>query len=371
MKTKPSCASVLAASLIANASQQAVYFGTTAKGDECGIYRSLLDTKTGQLSDPVRVSDAVRPGFVLPHPDGKHLYATDSSGSFTNGRGEFVSAYRIEEDGTLTDLNTVSSGGKGPCHISLTPNGDHLLVANYRGGTCALLPILGNGELDDPLDIQQHHGSGPHPKRQEAAHTHSFNADPSGKLAFAADLGTDRIFAYAIHSGELIAAGETATAPGAGPRHLAFDASGRFAYASMELTGTVAVYRHKKGSLVEIQTQPTLPDGFDGENTVSEVCLSPDGRFLYVGNRGHESLAIFAVDSETGKLTFVGHQPTGGKHPRHFNIDPSGRFLIAANMHSDNVVVFAIDSETGHLSPTGSQIAVPAPSCVQFAPTSD
>lgn len=371
MKTNTSCASVLAASLIANAAQQTVYFGTTAKDDQCGIYMALFNPETGDLSEAVRVSEAVRPGFVLPHPDGKTLYATDASGRFAQGRGAHVSAYQIQPDGTLTDLNTVSSGGLGPCHISLAPDGKNLLVANYRGGNCAVLPILGNGMLGEPLSIRQHHGAGPHPTRQEAAHTHSFNSDPSGKTAFAADLGLDRIFAYSLDGNELTSVGETATEPGAGPRHLAFDASGKTAYVSMELNGTVSTYRCESGDLTEIQTLSTLPEDFEGENTVSEVCLSPNGRFLYVGNRGHESLAVFQIDSADGTLSFVEHQPTGGKHPRHFNIDPSGRFLLAANMHSDNVVVFAIDPETGRLSPTGVEITVPAPSCVQFAPKAD
>ena len=343
-----------------------IYFGTTAQGNQRGIYLATFDPQTGRLGEPVRVSDSVRPGFVVIHPDGKHLYATEATGRFSGEQNGCVSAYRIEDDGTLTDLNTQPSGGKGPCHLSIVPGGKQLLSANYHGGTCAVLPILGNGELGEPSAIRQHEGSGPNAQRQEKAHTHSFNSDLDGAFALAADLGMDQILTYVLDNGSLTPAGQTATAPGAGPRHLTFSPCGRFAYVSMELNGTVSAYSYKSGTLKEIQTLPTLPADFEGENTVSEASITPDGRFLYVGNRGHESLAIFAVDPESGTLTARGHQPTRGKHPRHFNIDPSGTFLLAANMYSDQVVVFRIDQATGQLEFTGSEISIPSPSCIQF-----
>ncbi|QHI70414.1 lactonase family protein [Tichowtungia aerotolerans] len=370
MKTNSSCASVLAAGMIANASSSdlfRVYFGTQAKGAQRGIYMALFDAKTGKLEEPVHVSDSIRPGFVVIHPDGQYLYATDAAGSFTGGTSHFVSSYRIEEpSGILTDLNTQAVGTGGPCHISLSPDSRFLLAADYRGACCATLPILENFEIGEPTAVREHSGSGPNPKRQEKAHTHSFNGSPDGKFALAADLGIDQILSYRFDDGDLTLFGETPTAPGAGPRHLVFHPNGQFAYVSMELNGTVSAYEYSDGTLTEIQTCTTLPGNFAGDNTVSEVQITPDGRFLYVGNRGHESLAIFAVDPESGKLTALGHESTRGKHPRHFNIDPSGRFLIAANMHSDNVVVFRIDPETGKLDFTGSEISVPAPSCVQF-----
>jgi 6-phosphogluconolactonase len=371
MKSNSSCASVLAASLIAHSAPAdlvRVYFGTQAKGDERGIYMALLDTATGQLSEPVHVSDSARPGFIAIHPDGQHLYATEAAGSAPPEGSGFVSAYRIEADGRLRDLNTQPSGGAGPCHVSIDPTGQWLLVANYRGGSCAVLPILGNGLLGEPGAIRRHSGRGPNPKRQEAAHTHSFNCDPAGRFALAADLGMDKILIYRLESGTLVSGRPPfiATQPGAGPRHLVFHPSGKFVYAAMELNGTVAAYDYADGALTEIQTAPTLPADFSGENTVSEVCITPDGRFLYVGNRGHESLAIFAVDPQSGKLTALGHEPTRGRHPRHFNIDPTGSFLIAANAHTDNVVVFRINKESGQLEFTGAEITVPAATCIQF-----
>jgi len=345
-----------------------VYFGTQAKGMSRGIYMALFNDETGELGVPVPVSDSIRPGFIVIHPDGKHLYATDATGSFTGGKDRFVSAYRIEASGILTDLNTQPSGGDGPCHLSLDPSGTWCLAANYRGGSCAVFPILGNGELGEASAIRQHRGSGPVPARQDSAHTHSFNCDPSGRFALAADLGTDRIFVYRLKDGTLEEAAPpfTQTAPGAGPRHLVFHPSGKTVYVSMELNNTVAAYEYNEGTLREVQALSTLPPGFTGENTVSEVCITPDGRFLYVGNRGHDSLAAFAVDPDSKKLTALGHEPTRGQHPRHFNINPSGRFLIAANLLTDNAVVFRIHRETGQLEFTGSEIKIPHPTCVQF-----
>ena len=372
MKTTSSCATVLAATMIANAAPMPdtyrVYFGTTAGGDERGIYMALFDTQTGQLSEVAHVSNSVRPGFIVIHPDGRHLYATEATGSAPAGESGVVSAYRIEADGMLTDLNTQPSGGVGPCHVSLDPAGKQLLVANYGSGSCAVLLILPDGTLGKPTAIRRHSGAGPNTDRQEAAHTHSFNSDPSGQFALAADLGIDTILIYRLSNGTLAPNIPSVihTAPGAGPRHLTFRPDGKFVYACMELNGTVSAYAYEAGNLTEIQTLPTLPDDFDGYNTVSEVRLTPDGRFLYVGNRGHESLAIFGVDLETGKLTALGHEPTQGNHPRHFNIDPTGQFLIVANAYSNNAVVFRIDKETGQLEFTGSEISVPAATCVQF-----
>lgn len=310
MKTNNACASALAATMMASAAPlpdtYRVYFGTQAKGDQCGIYTALLNTKTGQLGESTRVSNAVRPGFIEIHPDGKHIYATEATGSVPAEKGGFVSAYRINEtDGTLIDLNTQPSGGLGPCHVSIDPSGKNLLVANYRSGSCAVLPILPSGTLGAPTAIRRHSGTGPNLKRQDQAHTHSFNCSPDGQFALAADLGIDKILIYQLENGDLNP-GVPAfiqTAPGAGPRHLTFNPNGQFVYACMELNDTVAVYEYQNGTLTEIQTLSTLPSDFSGENTTSEVCLTPDGRFLYVGNRGHESLAIFEANPQIGTLT--------------------------------------------------------------------
>ena len=364
-------ATLVAAGIIADSTPAIpirVYFGTQAKDPENGIYMASFNAQTGQLGEPIRVSNSVRPGFIVIHPNGQTLYATDTTGSFTGGSRRFVSSYRIKPDGALIDLNTQQVGTGGTCHISLSPDNRSLLAADYSGGCCAVLPILENGTVGEPTSVKQHSGSGPNKARQESAHTHSFNNSLDGQYALAADLGIDQLLSYRLDDGLLTLHSITKTAPGAGPRHLTFHPNGQFAYVSMELNGTVAAYHYKDGALTELQTLPTLPDGFADENTVSEVRITPDGRFLYVGNRGHESLAIFAVDPATGILTAQGHESTRGKHPRHFNIDPSGRYLLCANMHSDSIVVFRIDQKTGHLEFTGSETSVLTPSCIQFHP---
>jgi 6-phosphogluconolactonase len=284
-----------------------------------------------------------------------------------------VLAFRIvEPEGTLTNVNVRISGGLLACHVSIDPTGRNLLVANYLGGSCAVLPIQRDGSLAPISSLQQHTGSGPNPKRQTAAFTHSINCDPSGHFAIVADLGIDKIMTYRFDAADGTLTPNDppfiATEPGGGPRHFTFHPSGKFAYADLELSNKVVVFQYddKWGGLTEIQTISTLPDGFSGESTASEILTTPDGRFLYVANRGHNSLAIFAIDAATGKLTPLGHEPVRGENPRNFNIDPTGAFLIAVNAKPGNAVVFRINRETGLLEFTGSEIEVPNPGCVRF-----
>jgi len=350
-----------------------VYLGTTAENDRCGIYMATLDLHTGTLSSPVRVSQSVRPGFIEIHPDGKYLYATDAGGNFSGNMTGAVSAYRIqEEDGSLIDLNTQSSGGAGPCHVSIGPRGKYLLVANYRGGSCAMLPIQSNGSLAASSSLHKHSGSSIHPARQTEAHTHSIICDPLGHFALTADLGLDQILIYRMDAlaGHLTPSDPAfiQTPPGSGPRHLTFSPCGKFVYACMELNNTVIVYGYdvKRGTLEELQNLSTLPDDFKGENTTSEILTSQDGRFLYVGNRGHNSIAIFKIDPQTGLLSPDGYESTRGDHPRNFNIDPTGHFLLVANANSDNLVVFEIDPESGQLKFNGCEVNVPRATCIRF-----
>ena len=377
MKTKTSCASIVAASLLVNAaplpSTYRVYFGTSATGEQCGIYMSQFEMSTGQLSEPIRVSDSARPGFIAIHSEGDYLYATEAGGSFTGHNEGAVSAYKIEDpSGTLTDINTQPSGGKGPCHVFLDPTGKNLLVANYRGGSCSVLPIQADGSLTPATSIQQHEGSSAHPSRQTEAHTHSITCSPDGRFALAIDLGMDqiRIYRLDVTTGMLTPNDPPfiATQPSDGPRHLTFNPAGDIVYVCMELSNQVTTFTYdtQKGTLSPVQTLSTLPADFEGENTTSEIITSPDGRFLYVGNRGHDSIAIFSIDPKTDRLTAQGYESTRGNHPRNFCIDPTGTFLIAANMNSDNVVVFNINSATGQLQFNGSEITVPKPTCVRF-----
>jgi 6-phosphogluconolactonase len=253
--------------------------------------------------------------------------------------------------------------------------GKNVLVANYGGGTSAVLPIQPDGRLAAPSSIIQHSGSSVNPERQEGPHAHSINLDAGNRFAFTADLGLDKVLIYRFDGakGTLApnAPPSVSTAPGAGPRHFAFHPSGRYAYVINELDSTVTAFRYdgQSGTLTTLQAISTLPAGFSGDTTTAEVQVHPSGRFLYGSNRGHDSIAMFAIDPDTGRLTALGHQPTGGKTPRNFGIDPTGAYLLAANQDSDNLVLFRIE-ETGRLTSTGQAIQVPKPVCVKMIPAS-
>jgi 6-phosphogluconolactonase len=268
-------------------------------------------------------------------------------------------------------LNQQSSTGSGPCHLVVDAAGKFVLVANYGGGSVACLPIGADGKLSPASTSIQHQGSGANKQRQEAPHAHSINLDAANKFAFAADLGLDKVLVYPFDSQKGLQASDKLPpgllAPGSGPRHFAFHPTGKYAFVNNEMTSSVTAFAYDsaKGSLTEIQTLSTLPGAVPG-NSTAEIVVHPSGKFVYVSNRGHNSLAMFSCDPATGKLTAIGHQPTGGKIPRNFNIDPSGKLLLAANQESNNVVVFRVDSDSGKLTPAGSEIEVGKPVCVRF-----
>lgn len=355
-----------------------VYVGTyTGKDGSKGIYAMELDLATGKLSAPELAAEATNPTFLAIHPSQRFLYAVGEIGRFQGRSSGSVSSFAIAPDSAkLAPINQQLSGGAGPCHVAVDKAGRNLLVANYSGGSVAVLPIAPDGSLREPSCTIQHEGKGPDPRRQERPHAHSINLDPAGRLAFAADLGLDKLLIYRFDPDKGMLTPHdppfASVAPGAGPRHFAFHPNGRFAYAinEMGMTVTAFAYDAERGALKEIQTVPTLPAGraITPADSTAEVVVHPSGRFLYGSNRGHDSLAIFAVDAETGNLTPVGHEPTGGKTPRNFAIEPSGAWLLATNQNSGNVVVFRVDGETGKLAPAGSTAEVPFPVCVRFLP---
>jgi 6-phosphogluconolactonase len=236
----------------------------------------------------------------------------------------------------------------------------------------AVLPIDPDGRLAPASARVQHEGSSVH-RRQRAPHAHWIDVDPSGRFALVADLGLDEILSYRLDAGGRLTPypeGTARLAPGAGPRHLAFHPDGRRAYVIDEIDSTITVlaYDPAAGRFETLQRVSTLPEDYQGSSTTAEIALDPSGRFAYGSNRGHDSIAIFAIDIETGRLTPAGHQPSGGRTPRSFAIDPSGRFLLAANQGSDNVAVFRISREDGALAPIGEPLRVPRPVCILFAP---
>jgi 6-phosphogluconolactonase len=347
-----------------------VYFGTYTgpENSSKGIYRSVLDLDTGKLSAPVLAAEAKNPSFLEIHPNGKFLYAVSEDG----GAGT-VSAYAIDTDkGDLKFLNERPSGGAGPCHVTIDHAGKNLLVANYGSGSASVIPIKPDGRLGELTGFAQHHGSSVNPERQKEPHAHSVNVSPDDRFAFIADLGIDKIMIYRldIEKGTIVANSPpfAKVKPGAGPRHFCFHPNGKYAYVINELDCTVTAFAYESasGTLTEIQTITTLPNGFDGSNTCAEVRVHPSGKFLYGSNRGHDSIVVYRIDQADGKLALVEHEKTDIKTPRNFNIEPTGKFCLVANQGSDSVVVFRIGQETGALEPTGHKISIARPVCVRF-----
>jgi 6-phosphogluconolactonase len=352
--------------------QLLVYIGTYTTSKSKGIYLSRLNLSTGKLSSPTLVVTTANPSFLAAHPHGKVLYAVGEISDFGGHKTGIVSAFSIApQSGKLTLLNQQPSGGAGPCHVSVDAAGKCVLTANYASGRVAVLPIAPDGQLGEWSAFIQHAGSSIHP-RQAGPHAHFITTDPSDHFALVCEMGLDKVFCYRFDAskGSLLANDLPALSlkPGAGPRHLAFHPNGRYVYVVNELNSTVTglTFNAGRGALEEMQTLPTLPEKFSGENTAAEIQVHPSGKFVYASNRGHDSIALFSVAPDTGKLTSLGHQETHGKTPRHFALEPGGRWLVAENQGSDSIVVFSVDTQTGRLTPTRQVLEVCAPSCVVF-----
>ena len=350
------------------------YAGTyTAKTSSQGIYAYRFDAETGKLDSIGVAAETTAPSFLAVHPSGKFLYAVNEVSEFEGEKSGAVSAFSIDrETGKLALLNQVSSRGAGPCHISLDKTGKYVLVANYDGGSVAVFPLLDDGRLGKASAFVQHHGSSVNKERQEGPHAHYIQVSEDNRYAFAVDLGLDEVLTYRFdgRTGAL-----TPNDPpfakikaGSGPRHLAFSADRKLVYVVNELGSTVTAlaYQAERGTFREIGTVSTLPRDFSGENDTAEIAVDPTGKFLYASNRGHDSIAMFAMDPAKGTLTPAGQVSTKGKTPRNFAIDPTGEYLLAANQNSDGIVVFRIDRKTGGLTATGQEVKVPAPVCIVF-----
>jgi 6-phosphogluconolactonase len=349
------------------------YFGTYTGEKSRGIYVSRFDAVSGRLSTPELAAEIANPAFLAVHPNRPLLYAVNELSSFQDQPGGAVSAFAIDPaTGKLTLLNQESTRGGGPCHLTVDPAGKAVLVANYGGGSIGALPIQAGGDVGPLRTFVQHTGSSVNPRRQTAPHAHGIYVDAANRFVFVPDLGIDQVLVYrwdpatiALQPHEPPA---VRLAAGAGPRHFAFHPNGQVAYAINELLNTITVFAYDTaaGSLREIQTIATLPGDFDGQNSTAEIVVHPSGRFLYGSNRGHDSLAIYAIDPGHGRLTLLGHEPTRGRTPRSFGVDPTGTWLLVANQNSDNVVGFRLNGETGRLEATGQEVTVPAPVCVVF-----
>jgi len=352
-----------------------VYIGTYTGAKSQGIYAARFDSQTGVLTTPELVAEAVNPTFLAVHPNHRFLYAVHEVATATSQSGPAVAAYAIDvATGRLTWLNTQSSGGAGPCHLVVDRLGQNVLVANYAGGSLAVLPIGADGRLGPATACVQHSGASVNPQRQTAPHAHGITLDAANHFAVCADLGLDQLLCYRFDSaqGTLTPNDPPAAAvqPGVGPRHFVFHPTGRYGYVINELVATITAFAYDatRGTLAELQTVATVPADFAGKNYPAEIVVHPNGKFLYGSNRGHDSLAVFAIDQPTGRLTWLEQSATLGKAPRNFAIDPTGQFLLVANQDSGTLVVFRLDPQTGHLTATGQTAVVGAPVCVLFVP---
>lgn len=349
-----------------------VYIGTYTKQSK-GIYAWRFRPATGELIELGLAAETPNPSFLAIHPNRRFLYAVSEISNYEGQKAGAVSAFSIDPvTGKLTFLNRVASKGAGPCHLNTDRTGKCLLVANYGGGSVAAFPIHNDGRLGEASAFIQHTGSSVNPKRQQGPHAHSVNISPDNRFAIVADLGLDQVLVYRLDPGKgSLAANEppfVKVHPGAGPRHFSFHPGGKFAYVINEMESTVTAFAWdgRLGVLKEVQTVSTLPQDFSGNNSTAEVVVHPSGKYLYGSNRGHDSIAVFAIDPSKGTLKPVEHVPTQGKVPRNFAIDPSGSYLFAANQNSASVVVFRIDGKTGRLSPAGKVLEVDSPVCVRF-----
>ncbi|HSQ56528.1 MAG TPA: lactonase family protein [Gemmata sp.] len=364
------CATIVAGTV--SADEYWVYFGTyTAKNGSKGIYRSKFDTATGKLSKPEIAAEMASPSFVNIHPNNKFLYAV---GEGNDKEGGPVVAFAIDgKTGTLTKLNESKSGGPGPCHISVSPNGQFAIVANYGGGSMAIFKLDDQGKIASRTAFFQHKGSGPNKGRQEGPHAHCGFFEPKSQYALVADLGMDKVKVYWVDpkDGGVLnyEAKDIVMPPGSGPRHVAIAPDGKFAYVCGELDSSVNVIKlalADPGKSEVIQSLSTLPKPTPG-NSTAECILSPNGKFVYVSNRVGDSIAVFKV-GEDRKLTAAGHITGDIKIPRNFNIDPSGKWMLIASQDGGKVGVWELDATTGLGKETGETVPVSGCVCVKFVP---
>lgn len=346
-----------------------VFFGTHRASTNAGFSLAHFDTDTGELSAPELLLPARAPAFFEIHPDGRHLYTCNA------GSPGAVSAYEIEpHTGQLTLLNSQPSGGGDPSYLSLDQTGKYAFVANYGAGNLAVFALQADGQLGERTAFVQHTGSSVDPRRQTHAYAHSIVASPDNHYVLVADLGVDKVFVYRFNpqDGSLKANDPPSAriAMGSGPRHLRFHPNGRWVYVLNELSSTIVCFNWNAatGKLGEFQTTSTLPADFLALNTAAEIIVHPGGKFLYASNRGHDSLAVFAIDPQSGWLKLVEHVPSGGKIPRNFTFDPTGKWILCSNHGSEKAAVFSVDENTGRLRQSGPPIPVPYPFCARFLP---
>jgi 6-phosphogluconolactonase len=350
-----------------------LFVGTYTEKESRGIYAYRYDAGSSELTPLGVAAETTNPSFLAIDPSRRFLYAVNEVPNYKGASSGAVRAFAINrQTGRLSLLNEVPSRGADPCYIAFDRTGKYALVANYTGGSVAVFPVQSDGHIGEASAFVQHQGSSVNKERQEGPHAHWIETTADNRFAIAADLGLDELLVYHFDAktGSLIANDPPYAKldSGVGPRHLAFHPNGKFAYIVNELRSSITTFSYdgSRGALHKLTTISTLPKGFTGSNDTAEIKVHPSGKFLFASNRGHDSIAVFSIDSHTGTLTLVDHFPTQGKTPRNFEIDPTGKLLFVANQDSDNIVVFRINPDNGRLTPTGQTFHVPAPVCLKF-----
>ena len=369
MKTQLTILLTLACAASAMCADALFYIGTyTKSGKSRGVYVSRLDTATGKLGAVELAGEVPSPSFVALSPDGRFLYAA------IEAEGGAVAAFAVGVGGRLTKLNQRATGGSGTCHVWVDATGRNVLAANYGGGSIACLRANPDGSLGERSAFVQFEGSGPNLQRQQKPHGHAIYTDATNRFVYACDLGTDNVWTFRFDAakGTLTPADPPSgkVPPGGGPRHLAIHPGGKFAYANNELSLSVTAFSRdaETGALTPLQTLPTVPEGTPTEGvSTAEIFCHPTGKWLYVSNRGHDTLAVYGVAAD-GKLTWIENVPAQVKVPRGFGIDLSGRWLVTAGQSDDRIAVLKIDATTGRLTATGQRAEVGSPVCILFAP---
>lgn len=350
------------------ASEYLLFVCSTAGGDDAGVYSFAVDSTDGTAT-ALSHTPVEHPAYLATHPDGDVLYAVNRVD------GGVLSAYEVDhETGVIRELVRRSSGGAGPCYVSVDPTGRCAFAANYDGGSVAAFPLHDDGRPREASHVVNHEGSGPDPDRQASPHPHAVCPGPRGEFAYVPDLGLDRIGIYRIDFADdrfgLSKTPGVELAAASGPRHLAFSPDGESAFAVNELDSTVTrlTVDSESGAMVPVDSASTVPIGSSpADNSPADVHVHPSGRWVYASNRGHDSVVVFDIDGTSERLRTVGHRSTRGRRPRDFVLDPTGQYLFAENRDSGTVVTFALDEDTGLPSDVRAELAVPKPTCAVFA----
>jgi 6-phosphogluconolactonase (cycloisomerase 2 family) len=350
-----------------NHTKTLLFIGTYTDGKpDAGIYIYEFNPKTGELLKQSNGQNIINPSFLSVSPDGRYLYACTETKLPIPGS---ISAFKIDSVGSkIAFINKQETGGENPAHVNVSANNKFVVGGNYTGGSVAVFQTNPDGSLNPYTQHIQFTDSSIIKSRQEKSHIHAAIFSPDNQYLYLPDLGSDKIRAFKFSNGEKPLSETNFTVKcvsGSGPRHFTFHPNKKFAYCIEELSGTVSVYRYQNGKLDSIQRIASYAKKLDIYSG-ADIHVSPDGRFLYVSNRIENTIAIFAINTSTGKLTLKGHQPTLGDHPRNFMIDPTGNFVLVANLNTNNIIVFKRNVKTGLLAKTPYEISIPRPSCLKM-----